>query len=79
MAPQGVVHAMKEACQERRMPVLQASDDPRRAGRHIGAELLAVLEAGLRQGHIKADVAGGILHDLDHPRCARWRLDLLPV
>ena len=61
------------------MPVLQAADDTSRAGRHVGAELLAVLEAGLCQGHVEADVARGVLHDLDHPRSARRRLDLLPA
>ena len=65
-------------CACRDLPVLQAADDPGRAGRHIGAELLAVLEAGLGQGHVEADVAGGVLHDLHHPRSAGWRLNLLP-
>ena len=66
-----VSEAGAEDAGARSMPVLQAADDAGGAGGHVGAELLAVLEAGLCERHIKADVAGGVLHDLDHPRRAR--------
>ena len=60
-------------------PVLQAADDARGAGWHIGAELLAVLVAGIGQGHVEADVAGRVLHNLLHARAARLALDLIPA
>ena len=61
------------------VPVLQAANDACRARGHILAEGLAVLEAGISQRYVEADVGGGILHDLLHTRGAAWVLDLLPV
>ena len=51
-------------------PVLQAADDASGAGRHAATEGLAVLIASLGQGHVEADVGGGVLHDLLHARLA---------
>mmetsp|Transcript_2425 Transcript_2425/g.6175 ORF Transcript_2425/g.6175 Transcript_2425/m.6175 type:complete len:743 (-) Transcript_2425:468-2696(-) len=59
--------------------VLQAADDPGRAGLHVIAELGAVIIAGIGQDLIKADVTSCTLHAAVHLRLALLALELLLV